>query len=261
MTTAFWRVALALPVLMVWSVVDARRHPRAAAPDLGGSVRAGLFFAADLAIWHTSLALTTVANSTFLVNTAPLMLALTVWMVYRQRPSWRFSLGAAIALVGMLLLMRASFGHSPRELVGDVVALGAAVALAGYMLVVRGLRARQSTAQIMLTSSTACAVALTPVMLVSGEAILPASASGFLTLCTLALLCHVGGQGLIAFSLFRLPAAFSSLALLIEPLVAAVLAWALLGEALGATQIAGGAAVLAGIAVARSGAATGAGRW
>jgi len=261
LTTAFWRVALALPVLAAWSAIDGRRRPRAPAPGFGAAMSAGLFFAADLAIWHTSLALTSVANATFLVNMAPLVVAVTIWLVYRERPSRRFTLGVATALVGVLLLMQASFGRSPRELVGDVVALGAAVALAGYMLAVRSLRTRHSTARIMMSSSTACALALAPVMLLSGETLWPASASGMLTLCALALLCHVGGQGLIAYSLSRLPAAFSSLALLIEPLVAAILAWVLLGEALGAAQVAGGAAILAGIAIARGAAGAGTGRW
>lgn len=69
----------------------------------------------------------------------------------------------------------------------------------------------------------------------------------------LALVSHVGGQGLIAYALAYLPAAFSSLTLLLQPAVAALLAWLLLGESLGAPQAAGGAIVLLGILVARRG--------
>ena len=59
------------------------------------------------------------------------------------------------------------------------------------------------------------------------------------------------GQGFIAYALGQLPASFSSLAILIEPLTAAVLGWVWLGEALGALQAMGAIIVLAGIAVAR----------
>ena len=53
--------------------------------------------------------------------------------------------------------------------------------------------------------------------------------------------------------LAQLPAAFSSVALLLEPLVAAVIAWPLFGEHLGPVEIAGGVLVLAGIYVSRRG--------
>ena len=62
---------------------------------------------------------------------------------------------------------------------------------------------------------------------------------------------HAGGQGLIAFSLAWLPATFSPLTLLIQPVVAAVLAWMILGERLSGLQLVGGAIVIAGIMLAK----------
>ena len=60
-----------------------------------------------------------------------------------------------------------------------------------------------------------------------------------------------GGQGAIAYALAHLPAGFSSLVILLEPLVAAILAWFVLDEFLGSLQAAGGAIVLASIVIAR----------
>jgi drug/metabolite transporter (DMT)-like permease len=59
------------------------------------------------------------------------------------------------------------------------------------------------------------------------------------------------GQGLIAYAFAHLPASLSSVSLLIQPVVAALAAWAIFGEAIGAAQFAGGAIVLAGIWVAK----------
>jgi drug/metabolite transporter (DMT)-like permease len=70
-------------------------------------------------------------------------------------------------------------------------------------------------------------------------------------LVALAWVSQAIGQGLIAYALGHLPASFSALALLIEPLTAAILGWAWLGEALTVPQAIGGAIVLAGIIVAR----------
>jgi drug/metabolite transporter (DMT)-like permease len=48
----------------------------------------------------------------------------------------------------------------------------------------------------------------------------------------------------------HLPLTFSSVALLLQPVMAGWLAWVLLGETLGTVEIAGGIAVLIGIAIA-----------
>jgi drug/metabolite transporter (DMT)-like permease len=94
------------------------------------------------------------------------------------------------------------------------------------------------------------AALLLPVALISGERFLPASAAGWLPLVGLALIAQVGGQGLIAYAMAHLPATFSSVGLLLQPVVAATLAWIVLAEALTALAIAGGVLVLVGIRVA-----------
>ena len=82
---------------------------------------------------------------------------------------------------------------------------------------------------------------------------LPSTIAGFAILFALAWIVHAGGHGLITFSLAWLPANFSSLTLLIQPVVAGALAWVLLGEPLGAWQIAGGLTIICGIALAKCG--------
>ena len=80
---------------------------------------------------------------------------------------------------------------------------------------------------------------------------LPSSAYGWWILIGLALISHAAGQGLIAYALAHLPAPFSSVGLLLQPVVAALFAWALLSEPVVALQIAGGLVVLAAIWLAR----------
>jgi drug/metabolite transporter (DMT)-like permease len=95
---------------------------------------------------------------------------------------------------------------------------------------------------------TACA--LLPLALASGEQILPATAMGWVKLFGLALISQAAGQSLIAWAMAHLPATFSSVGLLLQPVIAALFAWVLLGETLGGIAIAGGVAVLVGIAIA-----------
>ena len=60
-----------------------------------------------------------------------------------------------------------------------------------------------------------------------------------MTLFGIALISHACGQGLIAYTLAHLPVLFSSVSLMLQPVMAGVYAWVLLGEPLVALQIAG----------------------
>jgi len=217
---------------------------------------AGIAFAGDLAFWHWSIKFTSVANSTLLANLASIFVTLAAWVLWKQRPTGMFLAGLAAALLGVGLLVRASPGSSPQALLGDGLGVVTAMFYAWYLLSVKEVRDRGgATLQLMAVTTTVTAAILLPVALASGETLLPANATGWLTLLGLAWISHTAGQGLIAYALAQLPAAFSSVGLLFQPVMAALFAWALLGEPLSTLQVAGGMVVLAGIMLARRGAA------
>ncbi|MEK7245899.1 MAG: DMT family transporter, partial [Pseudomonadota bacterium] len=164
-----------------------------------------------------------------------------------------FLLGLALAIAGAGTLMGESLALSPATFAGDLLGVLTAVFYAGYILTVGRLRARLSTRTVMFWTTLISAVLLLPAALASGEQMIPGSAAGWVTLLALALVSQALGQGLITYALAHLPAAFSSVSLLLQPVLAALLAWALFGEALGAVQGAGALAVLAGIVLARRG--------
>ena len=252
--TAFWRVALAVPAL--WILVFFRNHPASGNPSRKTFLlfAAGLAFAGDLAFWHTSIKLTSVANSTLLANLASIFVTLAAWTFLRQRPSALFLAGLAAALAGVAMLVQTSLQFSSTGLLGDALGVVTAMFYAAYILAVKGLRDRGETAlRLMAITSTLTAFILFPVALASGEQMLPHSAYGWAILLGLALISHAAGQGLIAYALAHLPATFSSVGLLLQPVIAAFFAWTLLGEPLVMLQIIGGVVVLAGIYLARRG--------
>lgn len=257
--TAFWRVALALPAL--WALWLWRRRGAAGAAVV--NVRhaallaaAGLAFAGDLGFWHASIQLTSVANSTLLANLASIFVTLAAWLLWRERPSALFLAGLAAALCGVAILVGTSLQFSARALLGDFLGLVTALFYAAYILAVKALRDRGAgTLGLMAITGTVTAAALLPAALASGETFVPSSAYGWAVLAGLALVSHAAGQGLIAHALAQLPAAFSSVGLLLQPVMAALFAWAILAEALVPLQVAGGAVVLLGIYLARRGSA------
>lgn len=252
--TAFWRVALAVPPLWVLYALKPRTRARRYSGKWPLLLAAAVAFSGDLAFWHKSIQLTSVANATLLANLASIFVTLAAWMFLRQRPTSLFLGGLAAALGGVALLVNTSLEFSATGLVGDALGVVTAMFYAGYLLAVKGLRDRgETTLHLMAVTTTITAILLLPVALATGEPMVPASVNGWLVLLGLALVSHAAGQGLIAYALAHLPAAFSSVSLLFQPVMAALFAWLLLAEPLVALQVAGGAVVLLGIWLARRG--------
>ncbi|MBX3662179.1 MAG: DMT family transporter [Burkholderiales bacterium] len=244
---------LALPLLWLWTLasegmVRQRSHFRA---HRGRLFAVGAFFAGDLAVWHWSILLTSIANTTLLANLAPIFVTMAAWLLWGQLPRKLFVAGLAAAMAGTLLLIGASFGQGGAALLGDGLGVITAMFYAAYQIAVTRLRAYMPTASLMAWSSTVMALLLLPLAWLSGDQLLPDSGAGWMKLIGIALCAQVIGQSLIAWAMAHLPAVFSSVGLLLQPVMATLFAWLLLGETLGALQFAGAALVLTGIALAR----------
>ena len=121
--TAFWRFAFALPMLaaMIYGLGGRLGRPS------WFSLISGLFFGVDVALWHASLGLTSVANATFLVNLGSASVGLIAWIALKERPHRIWLIAAPIALIGALLLSRGAAITSAGSWQGDLLALAAAV--------------------------------------------------------------------------------------------------------------------------------------
>jgi len=257
--TAFWRVALAVPAL--WALYagwgrDAVSPASAAPLPMAWKlfIYAAIAFAGDLAVWHLSVKFTSVANSTLLANLAAIFVTLAAWLIFHQKPSRLFLVGLVTAMAGVGMLVSTSIAFSPTALLGDALGVVTAMFYAWYLLTVKDLRDRGTgTLRLMAVTTAITALILLPIALATGEQMLPVTGTGWLKLVGIAMISHACGQGLIAYALAHLPASFSSVSLLLQPVMAGVFAWMLLGEPLVAMQIAGGAVVLVGIYLARRG--------
>ncbi|WP_183749151.1 MULTISPECIES: DMT family transporter [unclassified Rhizobium] len=255
MATAFWRVALALIPIFIFSLLrkdNTGPRPKSLA-DYGMLILPGAVLALDLSAWHLSITMTSVANATLLANLAPVFVTAIGFLFFGAKVTRVFLLGLVLALAGVVVLKGgpAAFGNG--DLRGDGVAMIAAVFYACYILAIGALRSRFDTIRIMLWSTASAAVGVFPLAFFFEGHMLPASLYGWSVVSGLAFVSHAGGQVAIAYALAYLPAAFSSLTLLLQPVVAAILAWALLNESITAMQALGGLIVLAGIMIARRG--------
>lgn len=256
-STAFWRLALALlPLAFLFArergEAGSQRLPRrfsehalAAAP--------GVVLGVELVAWHASIHMTSVANATLLANMAPVMVTLFSWLVLKQAVSRAFFIGLALSITGAAILASVEAPLQSGSLKGDLVALLAAALYAVYLLILGHARKTYATGTIMLWSSASAAIIVLVFALLMEPALLPVTLTGWAIVIGLAWISHAFGQSLIIYALAWLPVTFSSLTLLIQPVVAAILAWLLLNEPLSALQMLGGATVIAGIYLAKRG--------
>ncbi len=246
--TAFWRVTLALPLM---ALLAARSAGGAGRIDRGTAL-AGLMFGFDLACWHYGIRFTSVANATVLSNLTPILVTGFAWLVWRERPQALFLAGMALAVGGAVLMgvAKGSGGQGSNPPLGDLLSALTAVFYGGYFLAVRQARRRHGALRVMLWSGVASAPVMLALAMLLHEPLLPASGAGWAALAGLALM-HVVGQGLIAWSLGRLPTALAAVVVLVQPVVAAGLGFVLFGEAIAPWQGAGAVLALAGVALAQ----------
>lgn len=261
--SAFHRAFLALPALWLLAFIDSRNGdrngrrltgiPLPRGRDLTVLALAGAFFAGDLFFWHLAIVNTTVANATLLATMAPIYVTIGMFVLFGERPTLLFVAGMVLAIVGAGFLIGGSLRLNPERLVGDIYGVVTGLFFASYIIAISRLRARLTASAVMYWSTLVTAAILLPIAYVSERELLAATVYGWTILFTLALVSHVGGQGLIAYALAHLPAAFSSVTMLLEVVSAAFLGWVFLAEPLGLWQWVGAAIIVSGIFVTNRG--------
>lgn len=244
--SAFWRMALAAPVVVAVALL--RRPGRPAQLPWGLGLLAGAFFAADLAAWHAGIVRTTTANATLFANTTAFMLAGWSLLVLREPADRKTLLPLLIAGAGAALLLGASANVSPQHLAGDLLSLLAAAFYTGYLLTIMRMRGRHQTATVIALATAASALLLLPLALLLPGPFWP---QDWRPVVALAVSSQLLGQGLMIFASGRLPAPVLALGLLVQPVVSAVAGVALLGDRLGPPEILGAALILVALARVR----------
>jgi drug/metabolite transporter (DMT)-like permease len=247
----FWRLALAMPALLIWSALanpGALRRGLAFWPVL---LVAGLAFAADLATWNVSIHRTTLANATLFANSATLIYPIYGFLIARAWPSRPQVAALLLAMVGGGMLLGQSAELSHAHLVGDLLALFAGLAYAVYFIGMARVRAVVPPMTALGLSGAATAVPLLLLAIGLGERLVPSGAAGWGPLIGLALVSQVFGQGLMIFALGRLPPLVIGITLLLQPIVAGGIGWAVYGERPGVPDLIGALLVAAALVLVR----------
>ena len=232
-TAAIFRCAYALPLLAFLAHGENRRYGSRSWRERRWALLSGVFFAADLILWHNSIRDVGAGLATVLANGQVVMLPLLAWMLRGEHPGGRLFAALPVALAGVLLISGVvghhAYGRNPTA--GALFGLGAGVAYAGFLFLLRegGSDLRRTAGQLFDSTAVATLTAAAAGVVIGDARFVPVwPGAGWLIL--LAFSSQVLGWLLIARSLPRAPAALVALLLTFQPIGSVAIAALVLGE-------------------------------
>ncbi|MDN7247193.1 DMT family transporter [Planococcus shenhongbingii] len=208
---------------------------------------AGIFLAFHFILWFESLNYTSVASSTVLVTLQPLFAFAGTYFFFKEKISLKTLISGMIAVLGSVLIGYGDFKVSGSALYGDILALIACALITAYLLFGQDVRKRLSLITYTFVVYSFSTITLFFYIVFKGESFGPYPASEWMWFLLLAIIPNLLGHTLFNWALKWVSTNVISIAILFEPVGAAVLAYFILGEVLSLSQIVGGSVVLAGI--------------
>lgn len=259
-TIALYRLAIASAILAPVAAFHPSQPLRGVTRrDAGLMVLVGLVLAAHFGLWITSLRMTSVASSTILVTSHPLLVGLVSHFGLGERLAPRASAGIVLGFVGVVGLALVDSSVSGETLSGDALAFLGGVMAGAYFLLGRRLRQRVRLLGYALVVYASAALFLLLFAVAVGEDLAPPGdvPREFGLFLAMALVPQIGGHTMYNWALRWVGAPLVSLSLVGEPIGSSLLAWALLGQVpanAGAVALAG---VLALVGIYLAGSAEG----
>jgi drug/metabolite transporter (DMT)-like permease len=249
-TAALFRCVYAVPILFLLARMEDRRYGPRPARGRGLAAIAGVFFAIDLVCWHHAIDDVGAGLATVLGNLQVAFVPLIAWAVLGEKPGGRVLATLPLMLSGIVLISGAleagAYGDNPTQ--GVVFGIATGLSYAGFILVLRaGGSDLRRPAGPLFDATAVAAIGALAIGAAAGELDLVPSWPAHGWLLTLALTSQVLGWLLISASLPRLPAATTALLLTIQPVGSVLLGVLIFSESPSALQLAGVAAILAGL--------------
>lgn len=249
---AFWRIALV--VLLTAPVLWIRERKGLARLQQGDWLRilfAGVLLGLHFVLWVQSLHHTSVAGASVLVASSPLFIAVLGWVFLREKPSRRVVASIVVAMVGAVLIAGADVGENvlhPDASLGNGLALSAALFFSIYILIGRAVRQRIGFLPYFVPLNVVAAATALVGCLIQGVDV-GVSLPVFGLCVLIALGPGLLGHGSLIVAVRYLPAAVVGLLMLLEPMMAGVLGWALFEELPSVQALVGMVLILCSVAV------------
>jgi drug/metabolite transporter (DMT)-like permease len=247
--SAFYRLLIPAIVLLPTWLLPGKRT-RLSMRSYAIIAVGALFFALDLAFYNTSILQTNAANATLLGNNTPIVVGLLSWLIFKRRPGLSFWIGLALAVCGALVIVSSDLSRHAQFGLGDVMALAAAACFAVYLMATEQVRTHTNTLEFLRLAILFSTIFMFIFAIALRVPLTIPDHRSLLALLGLGLVSQLGGYLALTYALGHLPATVTSVSLLSQGPLTAVLAALLLAEPLTGAQILGGALVLVGVGLA-----------
>jgi drug/metabolite transporter (DMT)-like permease len=242
--TAFWRLAIALPIALILIRRAFLLPPRA----MVWAAVAGLCLAGDLCFWNEALMRTTILEGTVLVMVYPLIAAIANYLIFKERITRRVATGGLIAFGGLLLMVADADPSGRSSVAGDLMAVAAAFFYTGSLLISARLCRIHDTQIVSFWLIFWAAVGALPVALLE-QRTMPVTPHDWGYVIGYAVLT------LISYNLFNrglktVPTGLASLMGYGQPVVATILGYFILGETPTLDGILGSIVIVIGLVLA-----------
>ncbi|MGI8316507.1 DMT family transporter [Halobacillus mangrovi] len=245
---AFYRLSLAVIIMapyVVWKHSDELKQIHR--KDWVLAVLSGVFLAFHFIFWFQSLNYTSVASSVVLVSLQPIFAFIGTYIFFKER----FTVGAVLSLIititGSVIISWGDFQISGLALLGDMLALLGAFTVTGYFLLGQNLRKRLSLMTYTFIVYGMASLTLLLYNLFVNQPFTGYGGEQWIIFFGLAIIPTFFGHSLFNWTLKWLSTSTISMAVLLEPIGASILAYWILNEGVTWSQWLGGSIVIFGL--------------
>ncbi|MEC7704234.1 MAG: DMT family transporter [Candidatus Thermoplasmatota archaeon] len=229
-TGAFFRMLYALPALALLAFIIRKSDTRSSQMRWM-AFGAGLLLAPDMLSYHISMIFIGIGIATLIGNSQVIIVTLVSWKLFGEKPNPAILISLPIVMIGLALISGVfdsePYGEDPVK--GVIFGVATAFFYSAFLILFRYCNkelAPVSSVQFDATAGAAIGLLVLGILPLSRVAIEPINFQpdwpGHGWLILLALLSQVGGWLAVAYSLPRLPAAHTSFAILLQPVLTLV---------------------------------------
>lgn len=248
--SGFYRMFFgSLVIVPLWFIFGKRITDK---KGIGVAILCGALFAADIALWNTSIMLSKASISTLLANLAPIWVGIGALMFMKEKPAKLFWWGTLLAMVGVIVMVVRTDFWADTANEGNLLAIFASMFYGAYLLMVKLGRSSLDTFSFTAISMVSSVLVLGLISCLSDVPMTGFEPQSWWSLVALGLIPQVLGWILINQALGHISPTVASVTLLSQTVLTTIISAPVLGEFLTWKELFGSLVVLAGIFLVNS---------
>ena len=241
---AFWRMAA---MSIVWNVYLWSTGRRVTMRHVRQALVPGIFFGLNLAIFFAGATNNSVANAALIGSLSPFLIVPIGATLFAEFFDRRALVFAVVAFGGVALVLFSAPATGDASTRGNVFGLGAMLLWTAYVTTTRHFRQDMDVPTFMATVSPIATVAVLPLAIANGD-VFGMSGKGWIYTLILTFVIGVAGHGLMVFAQKTIAIGTIGISQVVQPALAVVWSFLLLGETLRGGQVIGIAVAVCGLA-------------